>query len=180
MLSFALFAFSGVAIIALTLSKRFEERQREKKGVFILKLISRTDEHVRHFHHEALLYYTHGKDKFAFWFKKQMPLKAKSLANKSVSYLQEKTVKHLGNIRNSRHIKKSDGISEFFKNISDIEKGNGELHDEVYTEPTAPTPEVVPEPVLSNAIETSVTTEPPVKKKRSYTRRKKVKVIEAE
>ena len=32
-------------------------------------------------------------------------------------------------MRDSKLLKKSDGISEFFKNMSNIEKGNGEIHD---------------------------------------------------
>ena len=34
-------------------------------------------------------------------------------------------------MRDSRLIKRSDGISEFFKNMSEIEKGNGEIHKDL-------------------------------------------------
>ena len=54
---------------------------------------------------------------------------SKNSSNKLLSYLAEKKEKYINNMRDSRLLKKSDGISEFFKNMSSIEKGNGEIHD---------------------------------------------------
>ena len=53
--------------------------------------------------------------------------------NKTISFLKEKKDRYTDNMRDSRLLKKSDGISEFFKNMSGIEKGNGVIHD-VYEE----------------------------------------------
>lgn len=129
MFAFSLFFFSGAVLVTLTVAKRLEEKKRRSNVV--LRAVSTGDERMRRLHHEALHAYSDGKDKFSFWFKKQLPLKAKSLANKSLSYLHSTATKHFGDIRNSRLLKKSDGLSEFFKNISEIEKGGGEIN-EVY------------------------------------------------
>jgi len=45
------------------------------------------------------------------------------------SFLKERREQYVNIMRDSRLLKKSDGISEFFKNMSDVEKGNGEIHD---------------------------------------------------
>jgi hypothetical protein len=165
MLSFALFLLSGIAIVALTLSKRVEERKKTK--VFILRAVSRADERVREFHHEALHFYSEGKDRFSFWAQKQLPMKLKSLYNRFQAYAEEKSIEYLGDVRNSRLIKRSDGISEFFKNISDIEKGTGEINEvlpeemqhDFYVE-TAPKPIEVTETRVETVITTTVEEEP--------------------
>lgn len=131
MVTFVLFSISGVAIVAITLAKRVEERK--KTTVFILRLISLGDERLRSLNHEALRQYSHGKEKFGFWVKKQLPLKLKSLWNRFEAYAREKSVKYLGDVRDSRLLKRPDGISEFFKNISEIEKGGGEINETLET-----------------------------------------------
>ena len=131
MITFVLFAVSGVAIITITAAKRMGERK--KTTVLILRLISLGDERLRGLHHEALRHYSSGKDKFGFWFKKQLPLKLKSFLNRFLTYAREKSVEYLGDMRGSRLLKRSDGISEFFKNISEIEKGGGEINDTLET-----------------------------------------------
>lgn len=156
MISFTLFTLSGVAIVTLTIAKRIEEKR--KKDFFILNAISRGDIHLRKLHHKILNYYSEGKEKLFFLAKKQVPMRAKSLLNRSVTLLKETAEKHIGNARNSRLLKKSDGISEFFKNISSVEKGIGEIN-ESYNEPEF-APETTP-------------------KKRSP-RRKKITVVETE
>jgi hypothetical protein len=128
MFTFSLFILSGAMIVIIALAKRREEKK--KKSVFLLKIISIGDERIRHLRHEGLHFYSQGKEKFSFWIKKQLPLKLKSLTNRFQAYIGEKSVEYLGDVRNTRLLKRSDGISEFFKNISDIEKGNGELHDD--------------------------------------------------
>jgi hypothetical protein len=172
MLPFSIFILSGAGIATITISKRLEERR--KTGVFLLKAVSRGDERVREIHHKALHHYSYGKDRFAFWFKKQMPLKIKSLWNHFLAYLEEKSVEYLGDVRNSRLLKKSDGISEFFKNISEIEKGGGEINDEVYTiDPMMPG-ELTAEPIVTMAVEpTAHTTPTHIQKKPRAPRKKK-------
>lgn len=127
MFTFVLFTVSGVGIVAITLAKRRESRK--KTSAFILRLISLGDERLRSLHHASLRQYSHGKEKFGFWFKKQLPLKAKSLWNRLLAYIRGKGTQYLGDMRGSRLLKRSDGISEFFKNISEIEKGGGEIND---------------------------------------------------
>ncbi|MBI2086611.1 MAG: hypothetical protein HYT69_00315 [Candidatus Zambryskibacteria bacterium] len=161
MFSFTLFTFSGLVLATLFVSKRLEERK--KTSVFFLKLISRGDERIRNYHHKVLRLYSEGKELTAFWIKKQLPMRAKNFWNKFIAYIKEISEKYAGNMRNARLLKKSEGISEFFKNISDIEKGNGELHD-VYEERaeeiTIPAEEIVG--------------------KRSTPRKKRIVVIEQE
>jgi hypothetical protein len=127
MITFVLFAVSGVAIVSITAAKRVADRK--KTTVFILRLISLGDERLRKVHHEGLRQYSFGKEKFGFWLKKQLPLKIKSFWNRIQSYVGGKAVKYLGDVRGSRLLKRPDGISEFFKNVSEIEKGGGEINE---------------------------------------------------
>ncbi|MEK7227396.1 MAG: hypothetical protein AAB641_00705 [Patescibacteria group bacterium] len=129
MITFATFIFSGIALATLTLTKRVEERR--KTGVFLLKLISKGDERVRELHHKSLHLYSTGKEKTAFFVKKQLPMRSKNSLHKLYAKLSEQTKKYMGDIRDSRLLKKSDGISEFFKNMSSIEKGKGEIHEDL-------------------------------------------------
>ncbi|MDZ4205676.1 MAG: hypothetical protein U1C12_00450, partial [Patescibacteria group bacterium] len=64
-----------------------------------------------------------------FFFKKQIPIHSRNSLNKLLTFLKKKKEQYVVSMRDSRLLKKSDGISEFFKNMSDIEKGNGEIHD---------------------------------------------------
>jgi hypothetical protein len=127
MITFILFAASGVAIITITAAKRVEERKRTT--VFILRLISLGDARMRTLHHEALRHYSYSKEKGGFWVKKQLPLKLKSFWNRFQAYVEEKATGYLGDMRGSRLLKRSDGISEFFKSISEVEKGAGEINE---------------------------------------------------
>ena len=88
-------------------------------------------------------------------------MRLKNLLNKFVAKISEQTEKYMGDIRDSRLLKKSDGISEFFKSMSSIEKGVGEINDVYYDDA----------PVI---VET-----PPVKTSRKRgPKKKKLKVIE--
>ncbi len=130
-----IFILSGVAIATLTLAKRFEMKKGSLAGkTFLLRAVSRGDERARDLYHKSLRFYTEGKHKFLFFAKKQAPLKIRIYINKALAYAKEKGENRFGNIRNSRLIRKPDGISEFFKSISEVEKGAGELHDDVYVE----------------------------------------------
>jgi len=131
MIPFTLFILSGTAIATLLLAKRVEEKRR--KTNFILKAISKGDERFRTIHHKSIHSYSIGKERLAFWLKKQLPMRSKNLWNKFQALVAQTADKYMGDIRNSRLLKKPDGISEFFKNISEIEKGGGEIN-EVYLE----------------------------------------------
>ena len=97
--------------------------------IFILRAISKGDAHIRDFHHKTALFYLDGKEKTSFILNRQIPIHSKNLSNKLVSFLKEKRERYTNNMRDSRLLRKSDGMSEFFKNMSDLEKGNGEIND---------------------------------------------------
>jgi hypothetical protein len=149
-----IFILSGVALATLLVAKRIEEKK--KRPVFILNLISRGDTHMRELHHRAVQYYSLGKEKGVFLVQKQLPRYSRSSLNKALALLEDRVKKHFDSIRDSRLLKKSDGISEFFKNISEVERGGGELHDDVYDEETQEitTPVRTPkEPVIEVSFE---------------------------
>jgi|SRR3989344_316665 len=123
----AIFAVSGLAILTLLVTKSLERKR--KRPFFILAAISRSDIHIRGLYHKAVHFYSEGKEKISFFFKKQIPIHSKNFLNKLLSFLREKRAQYIDNMRNSKLLKKSDGISEFFKNMSDVEKGNGEIND---------------------------------------------------
>lgn len=125
-----IFILSGLCIAILLIAKRIEEKK--KKPVFILNLISKGEVHARELHHRAVHYYSNGKDKAYLIVKKRLPMYSRSSLNKALAIFEERAKKHLENLRDHRLLKKSDGISEFFKNMSEVEKGNGELHEDVY------------------------------------------------
>src|SRR5258706_14667074 len=110
-----LFFFSGLALAVIMLAKRFQEKKR--KTLFILHLVSRGDERVRELHHQAVRFYSTGKEKAAFFVKKRLPMRSKHSLNKLVSRFEEQVERYIGNIRGSKMLNKPDGISEFFKNL---------------------------------------------------------------
>ncbi|PIP61822.1 hypothetical protein COW99_01980, partial [Candidatus Roizmanbacteria bacterium CG22_combo_CG10-13_8_21_14_all_38_20] len=81
-------------------------------------------------------------------------------------------------MRDAKLLKKSDGISEFFKNISDIEKGQGEINEAfIIDRATEPTIESIEdtaplEPQITEIIE------PVVIKATKPKRKRKIKVKE--
>ncbi len=165
MLAYILFGISGVAIATLTVAKRIELRKR--RTLPLLKAVSRSDEHLRSFYHSILKWYSGGKHKLIFLIKKQLPLRIKNQVNRVLCYLRDLGGKYFGNIRNSRAIRREGDISEFFKNIKEVEKGSGEIHD------TLPVIEVTSSHLVMPEII-------PKKKKviKRYPRRKKLMVVE--
>lgn len=127
MITISIFTISGLAIVLLTTAKGLAEKRQ--KSFFILEAISKGDTHIRGFYRRAVHLYSEGKEQARFFFKRQIPIHSKNSFNKLISFLKEKRGQYIGNMRNSRLLKKSDGISEFFKNMSDVEKGNGEIND---------------------------------------------------
>ena len=124
-----IFVFSGLAI-ALLLVAKYLELKRERR-LLVLELISKGDKRVRNLAHTTAQHYSEFKERTEFFIKKRLPLHSKSLLNKSHTLAGEKTDKFLAYIRNSKLLKKSDGLSEFFKNLGDYEKGNGEINDDL-------------------------------------------------
>lgn len=200
MFAFSLFIISGAIIATLAIAKRMEEKK--KRTPIVLRAVSHGDERIRAMHHELLLQYSRVKDKSAFWVKKQLPLKMKNLLAKLQGYVKEKSEVYLGDVRGSRLLKRPAGISEFFKNISDIEKGVGEIDEtlpeemrkDFQIETTVEKPIEVTETRIETVISTDIeekpvrivtTVEPKVapnpaiKKKRAYKpRAKKLAVVE--
>lgn len=127
MITISIFTISGLSIIMLLTAKKLEEKRQ--KPFFISNAISRGDIYIREFYHRAVRFYSEGKEKASFFFKRQIPIHSKNSLNKLLSLLREKRGQYIGNMRDSRLLKKSDGISEFFKNMSNVEKGNGEIND---------------------------------------------------
>jgi hypothetical protein len=135
MFSFALFVLSGVVVAALVLAKMIE--LRGNKPFFILRAVSKGDERAHDLYHKSLKLYSEGKVKAVFFVRRELPVRSRIYLNKGLSWAGELLEEYLGDIRNSRLIGRKEGISEFFKSISEVEKGGGELHDDVYVEPTA-------------------------------------------
>ena len=132
MFSITLFAFSGAVLVILTTAKIVEGKRR--KTFFVLKAISRGDKRLRELKEKALHSYSQSKERTAISLKKQLPLRVRSMWNKTLIWSKDSAQKLIGDLRDSRLLKKrTDGMSEFFKNISDLEKGNGEIND-VYEE----------------------------------------------
>ena len=131
MTSIFIFAISGTAIVTLIAAKSLEARMG--KPLFIFGWIMKSDKLIRHLHHKTLELYSVGKERASFFFTRQVKIHSKNTFNKLVTFLKGKRDQYENNMRNSRLLKKSDGISEFFKNMSDIEKGNGSI-DETFEE----------------------------------------------
>ena len=127
MVTITLFTFSGAVLIILTLAKRMEEKKR--KANFVLRAISMGDERARALHHQAVHLYSQGKERVSLLVKKQLPMRSRNIFNKLVTLLQEQSNRYAGNMRDSRLLRKSDGISEFFKNMADSERERGEINE---------------------------------------------------
>lgn len=123
----AIFTVSGLAILTLLSAKSLERKRR--RPFFILSAISKGDIRVRELYHKMVHMYSDGKEKTLFFIQKQIPIRSKNFLNKFITFIKEKREYYVGNMRDARLLKKPEGISEFFKNMSDIEKGNGEIND---------------------------------------------------
>jgi hypothetical protein len=191
-----LFILSGACLITLLIAKRIEEKRKVKP--LILRLICRGDEVLRDVHHVAIHWYSLIRVNGEFFFKKQVPMKSRSSLNKFLALIQEKTENYFESLRDSRLLKKPDGISDFFKTMSSVEKGKGEIYEEIYTEKTIDEPtssepeEAIQEPVeikfeiVESTRATKKITEKPKRQKVrknpniiSSSRKRKIKVVES-
>ena len=100
-------------------AKVWEDKYKRKS--FILKLVSIGDERVRLLSNEVAHVYAELKADAEFFINKQAPLHVKNFVNKTNLVIKERMEKHIGDIRGSRFLKKSDGISEFLKSLSEKE-----------------------------------------------------------
>ncbi len=120
-----IFALSGICLIILLSTKMREIKHQ--RTIFPLNFISRSDHRIREVSHLATKHYSELKEKGEFVLTKQIPLHSKNILNKTKTLINEKIEKHLGDIRNTRLLgDKKDGISEFFKNLSDKENGDSQ------------------------------------------------------
>ena len=127
MISILTFLISGAMIAALLLGKRHEEKTH--KPFFILGWISQGDTHARELSHRSAHLYAEVKERGVFFVRKQFPMHAQSSFHKLQARLDERINYYTQELRDSKLLKKSDGISEFLKNIAEVEKGNGEIND---------------------------------------------------
>src|SRR3989344_7971638 len=109
--SIFIFAISGTAIATLIAAKSLEVKI--KRPLFIFRWITKSDKLIRHLHHKTLELYSGGKEKVSFFFTRQVKIHSKNTFNKLITFLKEKRDQYENNMRNSRLLKKSDGISEF-------------------------------------------------------------------
>ncbi|KKT95754.1 MAG: hypothetical protein UW97_C0022G0005 [Parcubacteria group bacterium GW2011_GWA2_45_15] len=125
----SLFAFSGLSIILLLVAKRLEEKR--KRIFFISNAISKGDTRIRGLYLKVVRLYSEGKERISFFYKKQIPIHSRNSLNKLLIFIRKRREQYAVSMRDAKLLKKSDGISEFFKNMSELEKGNGEIHDSV-------------------------------------------------
>jgi hypothetical protein len=110
-------------IIILIGAKIWEEKNR--KSFFLLRGISKGDTHIREFSQNAAHRYADMKEELKFMIKRQVPLHTRNIANKSYSLIQEKSNKFISDLKEGKLFgRKNEGISEFLKDISEMEKDN--------------------------------------------------------
>jgi hypothetical protein len=123
MLTLTTFIVSGVMIVILLAGKVWEEKNR--KSFFLLRWISKGDERFREFSQTSAHKYADLKEEAGFIIKRQVPLHTRNIANKTYSQIEEKSKKFLSNLKEGKLFGgKSEGISEFLKDISEMEKDN--------------------------------------------------------
>ncbi len=124
------FVISGLIIVALVGAKMIEDSKKRKP--LFLKLVSLGDERVRNATLDFAHKYSEWKERGHIYLTNQLPLRSKNLLNKVTALLKERLQRHVGDIRGSKFLKKKDGLSEYFKNISE-KQGEGRI-DEVLEE----------------------------------------------
>ena len=146
----AIFTISGVAIAVLILSKKYE--LRFKKSTLVLRLVSKGDERLKELNHRLAEHYLKARDGVERFIKKTVRMRVKLNLNKATGFVKERMDEYSESLRDAKLLKKSDGLSEFFKNIKEVEKGQGEINEvhilEPEVTPVAPTSEITPEPVI--------------------------------
>lgn len=121
-----IFLISGLALAALIGAKMLEDRRKAKP--ILLRLISLGDERVRNLSHGFARHYSELKERTGFFLGRQVPLHTRNFMNKVNAKVKEQAEKRIGDIRGSKLLKKSDGLSEYFKSISEKEN-EGRIDD---------------------------------------------------
>src|SRR5690606_463017 len=122
-----IFAVSGIAILFLFAAKGFEMRRR--KPSMFLHIAKRADTKTGALYFKLLHFYSDSKEKTHLFLNRQAPMKIKSAMVKFGTFLKERREEYLMKMRDARILKKNSGISEFYKNLSNIDKGNGKIED---------------------------------------------------
>ncbi|HRH25742.1 MAG TPA: hypothetical protein PLD99_02175, partial [Parcubacteria group bacterium] len=112
-----IFIISLLGIVTLIISKILEEKSKGKP--LFLRLVSLGDERVRNATVEFAHMYSDWRERGHFFLNNQLPLHTKNLMNKFSLMIKDKFEKHVGDIRGSKFLKKSDGLSEYLKSISE-------------------------------------------------------------
>jgi hypothetical protein len=120
------FAVSGLMVALLLGAKVWEGRYQ--RPFFLLSLISRGDERVRGLSHKSAHLYVDIKEKGKFFVEKELPLRTQAFAMKVNGFVKEKYDTFLEEIRGPRFLKRSEGVSEFLKNLSEKEE-EGRIDD---------------------------------------------------
>jgi hypothetical protein len=123
-----IFVISLLGIAVLIFSKMIEEKSKSKP--LFLRLVSLGDERVRNATVGFAHMYSDWRERGHLYLTNQLPLQTKNLMNKASLMIKEKLEKHVGDIRGSKFLKKSDGLSEYLKSISEKEN-EGRIDDEI-------------------------------------------------
>ncbi|MDP2651268.1 MAG: hypothetical protein Q8O98_01605 [bacterium] len=125
------FAVSGGVLALLIIAKRYAKRYKILS--YPLKLISHGDERARELVGQLAHLYSESKERLVVYIKKDLPMDIKVIWSKLETWYDEEGRDHLQRIRDTKLLrKKDDGISEFFKSIS--ERDSGRI-DEEWEEP---------------------------------------------
>jgi hypothetical protein len=116
-----LFLISGVCLAFLIFEKA--RTMKKDRGSLFLRVISLGDERMKDLSHRTAHLYADKKEDAIFFVKKQLPLHTRNIYNKSSAALKESANVIVGDLRGSRFLKKSDGLSEFFRSLSEKENG---------------------------------------------------------
>jgi hypothetical protein len=120
-----LFIVSGVGIFVLIVTKM--RQFSTKRDPLLLRFISLGDAHVRELSQRGAHLYADTKDELEFFFRKQLPLRAKSLWNKILTSLSVHGRVLMSDLQGTRLFKKNGDISEFFKAVTEKENETIEI-----------------------------------------------------
>ncbi len=124
-----IFLFSGLVISSILLAKKIEIKY--KRTFLLLRAITRGDERVRDYSHRFAHFYSESKEKAHLLVSRRLPLHSKKLLSKANTKVQDLSSIYLEKIRGIKALKRTDdGISDFFKNLSNKELGRNETASE--------------------------------------------------
>ncbi len=124
----SVFIFSGAFTAILVVTKWLEQKSR--RTFYILEVISKGDARVRRVAHDLAHKYSDWKDALVFALTKQAPIRVRGFLNRHTYLIREKVDVYAQKARNSRLLKRDEGISEFFQSISSADKGNGQINEQ--------------------------------------------------